>query len=1013
MEDGVRSMKKLTLITLLLVTYVRAQLPEIAPARTAEETRIPVFAGFQPGVGEQTVVHPELLANFRLRLEYRLPAAESRLAVRPHPAASVALPAGRPDQWRLLDLRFEQLADKRASMVVEIDGKIVRDETAISGSRKAQLTEQVTFPGGVAGVPTYLELIASGGAEIRQAWVQPLGDAPHAELIRNWNEETLRRGELLFTTLCTSCHGSVTQEGSIPTSRKLHKEALRNGSDPFRLFQTITNGYGQMPPMQIPVADRYAVIQYLRDEVLQRENSSQYFAIDDAYLASLPQEMRSLDAAAPVDRTPFYLKMNFGPALNWTYQITPGNIAYKGIAVRLDKGAGGVSKGRAWMLYDHDTLRVAAAWSGEGFIDWKGIAFDATHGTHSSIVGDLAFANPGGPGWADPESGSWDDPRPLGRDGKAYGPLPREWMRYRGMHLHGERAVLSYSIGETEVLDSPALLEAGDEMIFKRILNIGPATRALALRVAPSHVITILRGEGAELAPRDGFTVLELPPSSTPRRICLYTSGLGEAEIQALAAADGATQDLAPLTRGGAPRWDQKITTQAVAGEASGPFAVDTLTLPNANPWESIMRIGAFDFLPDGKSAALCTWNGDVWTVTGLSAKPSTLEWKRIASGLFQPLGLKVVDEKIYVTCRDQIAVLRDLNCDGEADFIECFNNDAQVTEHFHEFAMGLQSDAAGNFYYAKSACHARPAVVPHHGTLLRVSADGSRTDILANGFRAANGVCINPDGTFFVTDQEGHWTPKNRINRVVPDGGFYGNILGYTAVTDTRDSAMRQPLCWITNAKDRSPAELLWVPLGVWGSLGGSLLNTSYGYGRLYLVPHESIGDIWQGGMVQLPMPDFPTGIMRARFHPVEGQLYAAGCSVWASSTQAPGGFYRVRYAGAAVHLPLAVRAREDGLVLTFSEPLDASAAIEIGRFRLKKWHLARTSNYGSKHLDETVAEIVRCSLLDPRSVLLEVEGFAPAQCYELSYDLIDSTGAPFTGNLHGTVHQLGEMQE
>ena len=27
------------------------------------------------------------------------------------------------------------------------------------------------------------------------------------------------------------------------------------------------------------------------------------------------------------------------------------------------------------------------------------------------------------------------------------------------------------------------------------------------------------------------------------------------------------------------------------------------------------------------------------------------------------------------------------------------------------------------------------------------------------------NWLCINPDGTFFVTDQEGHWTPKNRIN--------------------------------------------------------------------------------------------------------------------------------------------------------------------------------------------------------------------------------------------------------
>ena len=166
---------------------------------------------------------------------------------------------------------------------------------------------------------------------------------------------------------------------------------------------------------------------------------------------------------------------------------------------------------------------------------------------------------------------------------------------------------------------------------------------------------------------------------------------------------------------------------------------------------------------------------------------------------------------QIYVCCRDQIVRLHDLNGDGEIDFYENFNNDHQVTEHFHEFAMDLQTDAEGNFYYAKAARHGLPAVVPHHGTLLKVSKDGSRTEILATGFRAPNGVCLNPDGTFFLSDQEGFWTPKNRINWV-KKGGFYGNMWGYTDVTDPSDSAMEQPVCWLTNAFDRSPAQLLWV---------------------------------------------------------------------------------------------------------------------------------------------------------------------------------------------------------
>jgi hypothetical protein len=122
----------------------------------------------------------------------------------------------------------------------------------------------------------------------------------------------------------------------------------------------------------------------------------------------------------------------------------------------------------------------------------------------------------------------------------------------------------------------------------------------------------------------------------------------------------------------------------------------------------------------------------------------------------------------------------------------------------FHEFAMGLQTDTAGNFYYAKAARHALQAVVPQHGTLLRVSKDGTRTDILATGFRAPNGVCVNPNGTFFLTDQEGFWVPKNRID-LVERGGYYGNFWGYHDVTDPSDAAMKQPVCWITNAFDRS----------------------------------------------------------------------------------------------------------------------------------------------------------------------------------------------------------------
>src|SRR5258705_1926414 len=80
------------------------------------------------------------------------------------------------------------------------------------------------------------------------------------------------------------------------------------------------------------------------------------FAIVATAILALTQ-LRAADL--PSKSTQPYQRMDFGPALFWTLQIERGNIAYKGIAIRLDAGAGGVSKGRAWMIYDHDTLRVA------------------------------------------------------------------------------------------------------------------------------------------------------------------------------------------------------------------------------------------------------------------------------------------------------------------------------------------------------------------------------------------------------------------------------------------------------------------------------------------------------------------------------------------------------------------------------------------------------------------------------------------------------------------------------
>ena len=70
-----------------------------------------------------------------------------------------------------------------------------------------------------------------------------------------------------------------------------------------------------------------------------------------------------------------------GPSPYKDEDYSKNNFAYKGIAVRLDQGPGGVSKGTNWMVFDHDLLRVAGAYTGKGFIDWDAILLNDKHET--------------------------------------------------------------------------------------------------------------------------------------------------------------------------------------------------------------------------------------------------------------------------------------------------------------------------------------------------------------------------------------------------------------------------------------------------------------------------------------------------------------------------------------------------------------------------------------------------------------------------------------------------------
>ncbi|PCJ96312.1 MAG: hypothetical protein COA50_07660 [Flavobacteriaceae bacterium] len=855
-------------------------------------------------------------------------------------------------------------------------------------------------------------------------------DLDHKGMIDAFDGESLDRGGRIYNSNCINCHGNPEMEGSIPMSLKFWEQPFKAGNDPYNMYQTVTKGFGSMPPqVTLTPQEKYDVISYIRENYVRRGNKSEYFNVNPNYLAQLP---KGISTGPPVKPYHPWSDMDYGNFFINTYELadsktgleryhSPGptpfpdenylknNFAYKGIAVRLDEGPGGVSEGKAWMIFDHDVMRVAGGWTGDGFIDWNGILLNDQHETYPRTIGELHFETPVGPAWANPITGTFEDTRFKARDGRRFGPLPKSWADYKGIYHYENTVVISYTVGTANVLERLGMEKMEEETVFMRTLNIGPSSRALKMRIAPAGTKVALKGRGASLKEADGFVLLEVPKGNGAN-IKLFIAKSKVKGLDDFAKKASAPESLVKYTRGGEAHYPQELVTNIILGNEDGPIAMDQLTPPFDNPWNSRMKLSGIDFMEDANRAVACTSGGDIWMISGLTDNTNKLSWKRIGSGLFQPLGIKVVDEKIYVTCRDQIVLLQDLNGDEETDFYQSFNHDHQVTDHFHEFAMGLQTDKEGNFYYAKSGRHAREALIPQHGTLLKVSKDGSKTEIIATGFRAANGVCINPDGSFIVTDQQGYWNPMNRVNWVEGKGKFYGNMWGYEPPKDTTRLAMERPMVWIDMEFDRSPSELLWVDSKKWGPLDGGLLSFSYGYGKIQLVLPEEINNQRQAGVIDLPGIKFLSGVMRGRFNPEDGHLYANGMSAWGTSQMMRGGeFYRLRYTGKPLSIPVQLSAEEDGVSLTFAHALDKESSRNLGNFEVQTWDLIRSSDYGSNRHNIQTLEVSEVILNEEGSTIkLVLPEIKPVDVMTIGYKVKDVEGNEFSGKVQNTIHNL-----
>ena len=728
------------------------------------------------------------------------------------------------------------------------------------------------------------------------------------------------------------------------------------------------------------------------------------------------------------------LAMEYGPAIHYFTDLPKPHdqTVTKSVIVRLNHDAA--------ILFDTETLRYAGVWTG-GYVNMgtTNITRWAQGKGSPEIIGTMLLGTSMGPGFAGANQ-TWQDPRTTG-----LGNLPSSWGTYHGLYRHGDQVIFSYTIGETAINEYPQAYVGSGVTWITRALDVAPGAAPITFLIAEipqgqgkinqqNNSVLVTGGiqtgmhtmaglidapAGASWSLTNGRITVTLPPRSVSTSCTIAVTAVSET---ALAAAETAlvkpgviptTPDIKSLCRGGATQWPV-VTTAGTLGDETWAYTVDTLTLPIDNPWKSWMRVIGMDFFSDGR-LVISTMGGDVWIASGIDDGLNKITWKRFANGLFEPLGLKIVNDQVFALCRDQLVRLDDLNQDNEADYYVSFNRDAPVYPKYNAFAFDLVTDAAGNFYHARSG-HGGPNGVPMHSAMIKISPDGKRSSVVATGFRVPSGLGMGPNDFLTNADNQGNWTPACRINVVKPDKwyGYVGNPKFYGKVLPEHPATYEPPLCWMPMVADNSPGAQVWSG-NKWGPLSQTMFHLSYGQSSIMAVLHETVNGQVQGGVVKVPLT-FGSGLMRGAVNPKDGQLYVCGLKGFQTNAGLEGCVQRVRATKTKAAFPVALAVKKDHLVISFSEKLDPDT-VSADSVSVQRWNYAWTAAYGSPDFSVenpkqqgrdkvTVKQVTLAN--DGKSISIVLDDIKPVHQMGITMKFADTQGEIVKYTIYNTINAV-----
>jgi hypothetical protein len=435
----------------------------------------------------------------------------------------------------------------------------------------------------------------------------------------------------------------------------------------------------------------------------------------------------------------------------------------------------------------------------------------------------------------------------------------------------------------------------------------------------------------------------------------------------------------------------------------------------------------ALAWRPNG-DLVIASLKGHVMSFPRESLTTTSPQGELLADGLAAPYGIQAGSDYVDVVTKYGLLRLNRNSKDGASEALTVASGWG-YTSDYHDWAVGLPRDAAGNYYLALPCYqdNRSEAAKRLRGSVLKLSPrrptpDDQRLfgiEQLTLGHRFPMGMALNAREELFVSDNQGNYNPFNELNHVKPSAHFGFVNKGEKAPESHVAPTIAIPHPWTRSVNGicflETPRKLAANGKKIFGPLEGHLVGCEYDTKRLIRMSLQKVAGDYQGCCYPLTVPtpaeEAPLGPICCEVSPA-GELFIGSIrdSGWGAGNNI-GEVIRVRFDESQLGHGLAeMRATATGFELDFFQPVAKALAEDAGNYSLNSYRRESTPAYGGSDIDRRTEKVAAAQLSpDGKRVTLTVPQLRAGYVYELHLKSLAPNGATFfPAEAHYTLRQL-----